>query len=246
MHDIVIDNISKSFGAVKVFDGFSAVLRAGRIYRLTAPSGAGKTTLLRMLMKLEKPDDGGIRGIPKEISAVFQEDRLLEELSVYDNIAIAADMPMRSEKSDRHTAKIGGKEMHMSRNVTETKSCGKAANGRENIYAADVRQGSSDVYAVNAQQDRITASLKELGIEEYADKPVMELSGGMKRRAALIRAMLHDSELVLLDEPFTGLDDETRSRAAQYLLGTLNGRTCVIASHIIDPSIEACSELIDI
>ena len=246
MHDIVIDNISKSFGAVKVFDGFSAVLQAGRIYRLTAPSGAGKTTLLRMLMKLEKPDGGSIRGIPKGISAVFQEDRLLEELSIYDNIAIAADMPMRSDKFNRHTAKARGKELLMRRDAHGSQSGCRDAHGSENAYAVNVRQGSSDVYAADAQKDRIMTSLTELGLAEYADRPVMELSGGMKRRAALIRAMLHASELVLLDEPFTGLDDEARSRAARYLLDTLNGRTCVIASHIIDPDIEACSELIDI
>lgn len=228
MHDIVIDNISKSFGSVKVFDGFSAVLGKGRIYRLTAPSGAGKTTLLRMLMRLEMPDSGSISGIPRDISAVFQEDRLLDEMSVYNNIALTSDMPMRSYRR-------GLREAHCGRKCKE----GRAA-GTQNVSCKE-RSEESRVHMEKAAEERITAALCTLGIAEYADKPVSELSGGMKRRTALIRAMMHASELVLLDEPFTGLDDDARARAAEYILTALNGRTCVIASHITEPCIEARS-----
>ena len=227
MHDIVIDNISKSFGDVRVFDGFSAVLEKGRIYRLTAPSGAGKTTLLRMLMRLEMPDSGSIAGIPRDISAVFQEDRLLDEMSVYNNIALASDMPMRSYKRGLRGAHCGRK-------------CGAGPDANTQTVCKEQSE-ESRVHCEKTAEDRITAALGALGIAEYADKPASELSGGMKRRTALIRAMLHASELVLLDEPFTGLDDEARSRAAEYILTALNGRTCVIASHIIEPCIEARS-----
>jgi len=68
--------------------------------------------------------------------------------------------------------------------------------------------------------------------QEALKKPCLYLSGGMRRRVALVRAMEADSALVLLDEPFTGMDVETRARAEDYIRGRQRGRTLIIATHI--------------
>lgn len=57
------------------------------------------------------------------------------------------------------------------------------------------------------------ALLEELGLEDVGTKPVRAYSGGMKRRLALARALLAPSDALALDEPFTGLDGDTRARA---------------------------------
>ena len=62
-------------------------------------------------------------------------------------------------------------------------------------------------------------------------QPVRELSGGMRRRVALLRAVLSDAALLILDEPFAGLDEENRVRTAAYLLDKLNGRTLLVTTH---------------
>lgn len=67
--------------------------------------------------------------------------------------------------------------------------------------------------------------------EDCLTKPVKELSGGMRRRVALLRAVLSDSELLILDEPFAGLDEENRARSAEYLLDRLEGRTLLVTTH---------------
>lgn len=67
--------------------------------------------------------------------------------------------------------------------------------------------------------------------EDCLTKPVKELSGGMRRRVALLRAVLSDSELLILDEPFAGLDEENRVRSAEYLLDRLAGRTLLVTTH---------------
>ena len=64
------------------------------------------------------------------------------------------------------------------------------------------------------------------------EQPCGELSGGMKRRVALVRAMEADSAVVLLDEPFAGMDDRTRARAEEYIRRRQGGRTLIIATHI--------------
>ena len=67
--------------------------------------------------------------------------------------------------------------------------------------------------------------------EESLDRPVFTLSGGMKRRTALCRAVLTPCEILLMDEPFTGLDGGTRSQAIRYILDRLKGRLLLIATH---------------
>lgn len=64
------------------------------------------------------------------------------------------------------------------------------------------------------------------------EQPCGELSGGMKRRVALVRAMEADSAVVLLDEPFAGMDDRTRARAEEYIRRRQGGRTLIIATHL--------------
>lgn len=68
--------------------------------------------------------------------------------------------------------------------------------------------------------------------QEALKKPCRQLSGGMRRRVALIRAMEAASGMVLLDEPFTGMDAHTRQQAEAYIKERQNGRTVIIATHI--------------
>lgn len=67
--------------------------------------------------------------------------------------------------------------------------------------------------------------------EEDLAKPARALSGGMSRRAELCRALAHPSSIVILDEPFSGLDAHTKARCLDLVDQELNGRTLIIASH---------------
>ncbi len=87
------------------------------------------------------------------------------------------------------------------------------------------------------REARIDAALDALGLAGEAGKPVAEFSGGMRRRVALARALLYPSPLVLLDEPFKGLDDATRRQAIDFARPLLEGRTVLLVTH--DPEAEA-------
>ena len=80
-------------------------------------------------------------------------------------------------------------------------------------------------------QEEIRRELSVLLPGDELDKPVRELSGGMKRRAALVRACLFPADLLLLDEPFTGLDAENEKKAARYLLEKAEGKLVIAAAH---------------
>ena len=73
--------------------------------------------------------------------------------------------------------------------------------------------------------------LTELGLGDSLDLPCAELSGGMRRRAAIARAILAEGELLTLDEPFKGLDEQNRRAAAALVLRHRRGRTLLYVTH---------------
>lgn len=75
------------------------------------------------------------------------------------------------------------------------------------------------------------ALLGELGLADVGSKPIREYSGGMKRRLALARALLASSDALILDEPFTGLDEENRSIALRCILHAAQTKPVLLASH---------------
>lgn len=63
------------------------------------------------------------------------------------------------------------------------------------------------------------------------DKPVSSFSGGMKRRVALLRALMHNCDVVLMDEPLTGLDEATQKTIIDYILEKKGDRTLIVVTH---------------
>lgn len=94
--------------------------------------------------------------------------------------------------------------------------------------------GNLRLVAGRAASPRLEALLARLGLEDSLRKPVRELSGGMRRRVAIARALAVPFDALLLDEPFKGLDAETRRAAARVLLEEAAGRTILLVTH--DPA----------
>ena len=176
---ISIQNIQKAFGAKRVLTGVDYVLEDGGIYCLMGPSGMGKTTLLRILMDLENPDRGDVKGLGRnDIAVMFQENRLLEWMDAVDNVAV-------------------------------------------------MRKGIRD----KKLKAEIEENLKHILPADCLHQPVAQLSGGMKRRVALARAMSYPSKLIILDEPFTGLDRATKLEVVDYILRMRGDRILLVATH---------------
>ena len=173
--DIIVSELTKSFGGHTVLDRFSATFPEGEVTCVMGPSGGGKTTLLNILMGLLPADGGTIKGMPAYQSAVFQEDRLCDSFSAFTNVRMVLDKHYSSQK--------------------------------------------------------IQAHLDEIGLGKDRSKPVKEYSGGMKRRVALVRAILADSHVLFLDEPLKGLDDQTKGHVIRYLKEHFNGRTVIMVTH---------------
>ena len=81
------------------------------------------------------------------------------------------------------------------------------------------------------KKENIERLLILLGLGDSLDSPVSTLSGGMRRRVSLARALLFDSPLLLLDEPFKGLDEDTRLSAIAAVKAYKGERTLLFVTH---------------
>lgn len=177
MSNIIVENLRKYYGDLKVLDDFSCVFKEGQWNIIVGRSGAGKTSLIRILMGLEMPDSGRIDGMKKEISPIFQENRLLEAFSVYDNIRYVAG---------------------------------------------------------DQREFRIDQVLYGLGLEDKKHSRVESLSGGMKRRVEIAKALLKDSSTYVFDEPFKDMDDTTYREVLDFSRKELEGKTVIMTSHRLE------------
>ena len=94
------------------------------------------------------------------------------------------------------------------------------------------------------RRQRIEEMLALVELTDWATKPVRTLSSGMKRRLEIARALVHDSEILLLDEPTVGLDAQTRERIWSYLrrLRAERDITVVVTTHYIK-EVEGCDRV---
>lgn len=154
----------------------------GKVTVLAGSSGSGKTTLLKVIAGTEKSEKGQVLGLEGEnIAVVFQEDRLLEWLNVYENISYVLKSYMQKEKMD---------------NV-------------------------------------IRSVLEMVELWEYKEYKIKDLSGGMQRRVAIARAVAYKHSVLLMDEPFKGLDNELKDRIMTRLKKAWKeeGRTVIMITH---------------
>ena len=172
--EVRVEKLRKNYNGIPVLR--EVTFRAGKgVTCIMAPSGTGKTTLLRILLGLEQPDSGNVTRC--SWSAVFQEDRLLENLNAMENLRFILGSAL--------------------------------------------------------DEPRALALLERLGLGTVGTKKVREYSGGMKRRLALARALLAESDALALDEPFTGLDEENREKCLDCIREAAQEKPVLLVTHDI-------------
>jgi len=112
---------------------------------------------------------------------------------------------------------------------------------RENLLA----YGRYFGMARSAIAARVPGLLEFAGLASKADAQIAQLSGGMKRRLTLARALVHDPDILFLDEPTTGLDPQARHLIWQGLRRLLNeGKTIVLTTHFMDEAERLADRLV--
>lgn len=79
--------------------------------------------------------------------------------------------------------------------------------------------------------EQIKEELRKVGLDGAENKKISELSGGMKRRVAIVRAIMADSDLIIMDEPFKGLDETLKINVIEYVKQKTVGKTVIVVTH---------------
>lgn len=212
---ITVTNLSKSFGAVDLFQNVSFAVPRGARLALVGPNGCGKTTLLRILLGVEDPSAGTVtRAKGLRIGYLPQETEAETEGTLWDSCQnVFADLLERQRELERL-------EQAMTRPEERQQALARYGSLQEEFE----RRGG---YTFPM---RIRQVLSGLGFAEADFQlPLAHLSGGQRTRACLARLLLSDPDLLLLDEPTNHLD----LSAVEWLEGYLNQwkGAAVIVSH---------------
>jgi ABC-type multidrug transport system ATPase subunit len=94
-----------------------------------------------------------------------------------------------------------------------------------------------------ARRQRVHDALERVGLDEVSDRKVKKLSGGMVRRLGVAQALVHEPQVIIVDEPTVGLDPEERLRFRQLMASLGRDRTIVLSTHIVADLGSGCTDL---
>ena len=97
-----------------------------------------------------------------------------------------------------------------------------------------------------ASKFKLEELLKILELENEANSLPASLSGGMKMRASIARALYHDGDVYLMDEPFAALNDELKARALPKIFELLKGKTVIIVTHNVEEANKFADKIINL
>jgi len=167
MAEVVLDRVTKRFGAVAAVADLSLTIADGEFVVLLGPTGAGKTTTLRLVAGLEQPDAGAVSigrrvvtnepPAARDVAFVFQQYSLYPHLTVYDNLAFPLRSPARRmadaqiDKRVRDVArrlhiedKLDNRATHLSGGQMQRVAIGRALVRRPTVYLMDEPLSSLD------------------------------------------------------------------------------------------------------
>ena len=174
--------VRKAYGSLVVLDDLDLDVAAGEMVSVIGPSGSGKTTVLRMLMTLEKINEGVIYVDGKPLTHMDKGGKLIE----------ANDKHLRSRRSD-----IGMCFQHFNLfpHMTAIQNCMEGPVQVLGMTKAEARDRSEEL-------------LELVGMADKKDQHPSRLSGGQQQRVAIARALAMRPKVMLFDEVTSALDPE--------------------------------------
>jgi len=200
---IVVNNLTKKFGAQRAVDNISFEVKTGEILGFLGPNGAGKTTTMKILTCYMAPSDGDAK--VNDLSILEYQDEIKKKIGYLpENNPLYHDMPVLEYL--KFVADLQG-----------------------------VPRGKI--------QDRIGEMVYVCGLNVEKHKKIGELSKGFRQRVGLAQAMIHDPEILILDEPTTGLDPNQIVEIRKLIKEIGKQKTVILSTHIL-PEVEATCDRI--
>src|SRR5689334_15260768 len=201
MPAVVIENVTKSFGAHVAVDDLSLAVPAGSIYGFIGPNGSGKTTTLRMIMHILLPDSGEIEVLGSRDTAAARDrvGYLPEERGLYKKMTIRRLLRYYARLKGETTARIDA---------------------------------------------AIEEWMRRMELPGLLDRQIETLSKGMSQKVQFIAAVVSNPSLLILDEPFSGLDPVNAQVLKDAVLEMRRrGSTVVFSTHDMATAEKMCDRI---
>lgn len=197
---LLLQNVSKSYGAVKALKGLSVELKKGEVVGLLGPNGAGKSSLMKILTGYYKEWEG-------EIS--------------YDGLDLKIDL----------------------QNIQ--KQVGYLPENNplyDEMYVIEYLKYVGSLYKLKNPFYKET--LEKTGLLDHQRHKIQTLSKGYRQRVGLAAALIHDPELLILDEPTTGLDPNQLVPIRKLIRELGRDKTVLLSTHILQEVDALCDRVI--
>ncbi|QBD76861.1 ABC transporter ATP-binding protein [Ktedonosporobacter rubrisoli] len=199
---LLVDQINKSFGEVRVIKDLSMEVREGSIFGFLGANGAGKTTTMRMILDIIRPDSGKITWNGQNVNKVPRNrwGYLPEERGLYPKMIV--------EEQLLFLARLNGLSK-------------QAAKKEMNEWF--------ERFQINANRK----------------KKVSDLSKGNQQKIQFLATVLHDPDILIMDEPFSGLDPVNASVLKEAFLEMhRRGKTIIFSTHQLEQVEEMCEDVL--
>jgi len=207
---LAVENISLSFGVMKVLDSISFDIKQGEIRSIIGPNGAGKSSMLNVINGFYHPQEGSItfKGETRKqmaphvaashgIARTFQNIALFKGMSTLDNIMTGRNLKMKTN--------LFWQALHI---------------GPARLEEMENREAAEKI-------------IDFLDIQAIRKKPVGKLPYGLQKRVELGRALAAEPDLLLLDEPMAGMNSEEKEDMSRFIIDVNSefGTTIALIEH---------------
>jgi ABC-2 type transport system ATP-binding protein len=197
---IEVSGLRKTFGTTVALDGMTFDVRPGRVTGFIGPNGAGKSTTMRVILGLDRPDEGS---------------------------ALVGGQPYRS--LPRPLSQLGS--------LLDSAALQPSRRARNHLLWLAHSQGLT--------ARRVNEVIEQAGLQGVARRKAGGFSLGMRQRLGLAAAMLGDPAILMLDEPFNGLDPEGIVWMRGFLRGlAAQGRAVLVSSHLMSELQDTADHLV--
>ncbi len=258
-----VKDLCKQFDEHKVLKGINVDINKGDVIAVIGPSGCGKSTFLRCLNLLEVPTSGEIvfngEYVYKSYSAKLKQD--IKELKLKLKKLTNNEQEFNTLNEELNSLKTAFLEQRKEEKIIK-KSIDKSINLHrqkigmvfqqfnlfpnltvmQNITLAPVKLKKM---TQEVAEEKALALLEKVGLKDRANDYPSALSGGMKQRVAIVRALAMEPEIMLFDEPTSALDPEMVGEVLNVMTGLAKeGMTMVVVTHEMGFAREVASKIL--
>ena len=212
--------ISVAFGGVAALSDVSITVEPGQVHGLIGPNGAGKTTLFNVACGLVRPDAGRITWRDQELRRL--RPSRLSKLGI--------------------SRTLQGVGLFAGLTVLENVMVGAHRHAKAGFFSALLALPTADKDD-RLLRERATEALVELGAETYAGRYPGSLPYPVQKRVALARALVADPDLLLLDEPASGLAEDEMHELGELIRALSSRMSVLLVEHHMDLVMKVCDRI---